>query len=192
MASRGPPGSSSSSQPRPELGGAQAHADDLRLPPADVRGSLVCLECLRILDWATELIKLLANYEACKQYYTWVALSLAVATVLQFQRVVELVLLPVLSVSWRWPAQRGAGEACKSELGLVFGAVRAHATAANVAYQAVFEDVPNFFIDMAIIVNTPDQVDVTWFWVSFFVSVLNFFTICYVMVKEVNLAETAR
>lgn len=86
-------------------------------------------------------------------------------------------------------------------LGLPFGGVMAHCVADPVVvmhpvmvfmralhslYQVILQDVPDFIIDLLVIVNCPEGQDVSWFVISFIFSVINLLSVCFTTVREIN------
>merc|ERR1712060_864119 len=74
------------------------------------------------------------------------------------------------------------------------GPLQVHFRTMQSLYQCVLSDIPAIAIDMVVIVNAADddRKDVTWFYISFWYSVLNLLLLCYMTAKEVDASERKR
>lgn len=73
---------------------------------------------------------------------------------------------------------------------LVMHPAQVHIRAMQAMYQTVFLNIPDFVVDLVIILNAPeDSPTVGWFYVSFFYSIVELMTVCLMTVRHIHEAE---
>jgi len=72
---------------------------------------------------------------------------------------------------------------------LVMHPVQVHIRAMQAMYQTIFLNIPDFIIDLIVILNAEEDTNVGWFYVSFFYSVIELGFVCLMTVGHIHEAE---
>lgn len=201
------------------------------------------IEIIKLIDWFTELLKVLCGKDAAGDYYPWAVFTLVMASWLLMHRAFDQIGMLVLATGWAgeylcclmsatcpfacvfFPlanltfclyrkehpnavhderaifAQRplstimlglpfsGVMSMFLSEPELVMHPAQVHIRAMQAMYQTVFLNIPDFVVDLVIILNADEDTAVGWFYVSFFYSVIELMTVCLMTVRHIHEAE---
>jgi len=201
------------------------------------------IEIIKLVDWFTELLKVLCGKDAAGEYFPWAVFTLVMASWLLLHRAFDQVGLLVLATGWAgeylcclmgatcpfafvfFPlanltfclyrkehpnavhderaifAQRplstimlglpfsGVMSMFVADAELVMHPAQVHIRAMQAMYQTIFLNIPDFVVDLIIILNAAEDTNVGWFYVSFLYSVMELMTVCLMTVRHIHEAE---
>lgn len=206
---------------------------------------LAFIELLKLLDWFTEVLKVVCNKPAAGEYFGWACATLAVATFClvqkQFDQVyvmlkaaclpgnslcllacvffpVTIAFLPWTLLSFRFyrtkaqhyheDLQRAADTTvftrralstlllglpianvyslCMADTRLIYHPVQVHLRATQALVQTLAEDVFSLVVDFLVILHAPEGEDISFYWLSFFYSIVCLLVIAWVSMKDIK------